>query len=98
MESLSQLSFDLSVLQNSIDHLIASQAEMAAAMEEDGDDDGEYAKALRENIDVIDRKQRQAEEMQRLIEDALGGHAVDRPAHPPSAPPPPPPPPSGMFL
>ena len=61
MESLSQLSFDLSVLQNSIDHLIASQAEMAAAMEEDGDDDGEYAKALRENIDVIDRKQRQAE-------------------------------------
>lgn len=76
VSGVSQLSYDLAEVQNSVDHLIASNAEMVQAMEEDGDDDGTYATAIRENMQLIDRKQRQAEEMQRVIEDALAGRAV----------------------
>jgi hypothetical protein len=79
LSDVSQLTFDLAALQNSTDHLIASNAEMVEALEEDGDEDGVYGEAIRDNMATIERQQRRAEEMQRLIEDALAGHAIDRP-------------------
>ena len=82
---VNQLAWDLSQLQNSIDHLLSSNAELQAVMQQEGDDaDATYATAIRENELVIQRKQRQAEEMQSIIDDALAGrgldHQRDRPA------------------
>jgi hypothetical protein len=75
---VNQLAWDLSQLQNSIDHLLSSNVELLAVMEQEGDDaDGTYSAAVRENEQVIQRKQRQADEMQRIIDDALAGHGLD---------------------
>ena len=80
---MNQLSFDLYQLQNSIDHLIASNAEMVTAMVEEAaegqPEDEEYANAIRENMQLIDRKQSEAAELQSLIDSMLGGHALHRP-------------------
>ena len=84
LSDLNQLSFDLHQLQNSIDHLIASNAEMVTAMEEEAaegkPEDDEYASAIRENMLLIDRKQSEAIELQTLIDSMLSGHALSRSA------------------
>ena len=82
LSDVNQLSFDLHALHNSIDHLIASNAEMVTAMEEEAaegkPDDEEYASAIRDNMLLIDRKQNEAAELQAMLDAVLGGHALDK--------------------
>ena len=84
LSDVNQLSFELQQLHNSVDHLIASNEQLVAAMAEDAADgraeDEEYATAIRENMLVIDRKQSEAIELQSLIDSMLSGHALDKPA------------------
>eukprot|EP00455_Lapot_gusevi_P039204 TRINITY_DN4392_c0_g2_i1.p1 TRINITY_DN4392_c0_g2~~TRINITY_DN4392_c0_g2_i1.p1 ORF type:complete len:113 (+),score=41.59 TRINITY_DN4392_c0_g2_i1:33-341(+) len=64
-QSLTVIELDIQELENSVAHLIRSNHELKVAFEETQDPD--FSEAIEENIIVIERRQKQIEELKKKL-------------------------------